>query len=109
MEACDARPESAGHASRCSRSTRARRALILTPRGRTTEGEMTQARGGGPALPLYWSGPARAGAGWGLFLAALPLSGTLPQGEGQPVLVLPGLLAGDASTTALRCVLRGLG
>jgi hypothetical protein len=70
---------------------------------------MTQARGGGPALPLYWSEIARAGAGWGLFLAALPLSGTLPQGDGQPVLVLPGLLAGDGSTTALRCVLRGLG
>jgi len=70
---------------------------------------MTQARGGGPALPLYWSEIARAGAGWGLFLTALPLSPALPRGDGHPVLVLPGLLAGDGSTAALRGVLRRLG
>jgi dienelactone hydrolase len=70
---------------------------------------MTQARGGSPALPLYWSEVARASAGWGLFLASLPLSYTLPEGDGHPVLVLPGLLAGDASTIALRGVLGGLG
>jgi hypothetical protein len=66
---------------------------------------MTQA----PALPLYWSEIARASAGWGLFFAALPLAPTLPEGDGQPVLVLPGLLAADGSTTALRAVLRRLG
>jgi len=70
---------------------------------------MTQARGGGPALPLYWSEIARASAGWGLFLASLPLGPALPSGDGHPVLVLPGLLAGDGSTTALRGVLRRLG
>jgi pimeloyl-ACP methyl ester carboxylesterase len=70
---------------------------------------MTQARDGGPALPLYWSEIARASAGWGFFLASLPLSPTLPAGDGHPVLVLPGLLAGDGSTVALRCLLRGLG
>src|SRR3954469_5123776 len=70
---------------------------------------MTQARGGGPALPLYWSELARASAEWGAFLAALPLSRGLPEGDGNPVLVLPGLLAGDASTVALRAVLRRLG
>jgi hypothetical protein len=58
---------------------------------------MTQARDGGPALPLYWSEIARASAGWGFFLASLPLSPTLPAGDGHPVLVLPGLLAGDGS------------
>ena len=70
---------------------------------------MTQARGGGPALPLYWSEIARACAGWGLFLTALPLSPALPRGDGHPVLVLPGLLAGDGSTAAMRGVLSRLG
>jgi pimeloyl-ACP methyl ester carboxylesterase len=70
---------------------------------------MTQAGGGGPALPLYWTEIARAGADWGLFLASLPLSPALPAGDGHPVLVLPGLLAGDASTIALRGMLRLLG
>jgi pimeloyl-ACP methyl ester carboxylesterase len=64
---------------------------------------------GAPPLPLYWSEIARASAGWGVFLAALPLAPALPRGDGHPVLVLPGLLAGDGSTTALRGVLRGLG
>jgi pimeloyl-ACP methyl ester carboxylesterase len=70
---------------------------------------MTQARGGAPALPLYWSEIARASMGWGVFLAALPLSPALPAGDGHPVLVLPGLLAGDASTIVLRSVLGRLG
>jgi pimeloyl-ACP methyl ester carboxylesterase len=70
---------------------------------------MTQARGGAPALPLYWSEIGRASAGWGFFLASLPLGPALPAGDGHPVLVLPGLLAGDGSTTALRGVLRRLG
>jgi pimeloyl-ACP methyl ester carboxylesterase len=64
---------------------------------------------GGPALALYWSEIARATAGWALFAAALPLAPTLPDGDGHPVLVLPGLLAGDASTVALRSVLARLG
>ncbi|HXV92183.1 MAG TPA: hypothetical protein VD813_02700, partial [Pseudonocardia sp.] len=38
-----------------------------------------------------------------------PLRGALPRGDGHPVLVLPGLLAGDGSTRALRRVLRRLG
>ena len=33
----------------------------------------------------------------------------LPRGDGHPVLVLPGLLAADSSTRALRTLLRGLG
>src|SRR4051795_2439615 len=64
---------------------------------------------GAPALPLYWSEIARASAGWGVFLTALPLSPALPRGDHHPVLVLPGLLAGDGSTTAVRGVLRRLG
>ncbi|MGK5111273.1 MULTISPECIES: esterase/lipase family protein [unclassified Geodermatophilus] len=66
-------------------------------------------RGDGPALPLYLTEPARGAADFGLFLATLPLLQRLPQGDGHPVLVLPGLLADDTSTRALRSVLRGLG
>jgi pimeloyl-ACP methyl ester carboxylesterase len=63
----------------------------------------------GPALPLYLSEPGRAVADYGLYLAARPLTPTLPRGDGHPVLVLPGLLADDVSTRALRVVLRRLG
>ena len=63
----------------------------------------------GPALPLYLSEPARAVADYGLYLAARPLMPRLPHGDGHSVLVLPGLLADDVSTRALRTVLRKLG
>ena len=44
------------------------------------------------------------------FAAALPtLSALAPRGDGQPVLVLPGLTAGDRSTIALRRFLRSKG
>ena len=66
-------------------------------------------RRGAPPLPLYVSEVVRAWAGWGAFLATLPLAPALPRGDGHPVLVLPGLFAGDGSTTALRGVLRALG
>lgn len=41
--------------------------------------------------------------------AAWPLLQRAPRGDGQPVLVLPGYGAGDASTAALRGYLRALG
>jgi pimeloyl-ACP methyl ester carboxylesterase len=63
----------------------------------------------GPALPLYLSEPGRAVADYGLYLAARPLMQHLPRGDGHSVLVLPGLLADDVSTHALRVVLRKLG
>jgi pimeloyl-ACP methyl ester carboxylesterase len=62
----------------------------------------------GPALPLYLSEPGRAVADFGLYLAARPLLPRLPRGDGHPVLVLPGLLADDTSTRALRATLRRL-
>lgn len=40
---------------------------------------------------------------------SLPLQRMLPAGDGHPVLVLPGLLAGDGSTWILRRILRRLG
>jgi len=62
-----------------------------------------------PALGWYLSDPARAIAEYGLHLVASPLRVAMPRGEGHPVLVLPGLLAGDGSTRPLRGALRGLG
>ena len=70
---------------------------------------MARRQGDGPALPLYLTEPGRAVAELGLYLAARPLEARLPKGDGHPVLVLPGLLADDTSTRALRAVLRRLG
>jgi hypothetical protein len=45
----------------------------------------------------------------GTFLAALPLLNWAPKGDGHPVLVLPGLMAGDDSTIPLRKFLESRG
>jgi len=63
----------------------------------------------GPPAWLSATDPARAAADFGLLVAALPLRQLLPAGDGHPVLVLPGLLADDASTWTLRRILRDLG
>src|ERR1700739_2381430 len=72
-----------------------------------------QPRGGeepsAPPLQLYLSDPGRAAVEFALLLGALPLSKGLPTGDGHPVLVLPGLMAGDDSTWPLRRILRRLG
>ena len=64
---------------------------------------------GGPPARLYLTEPARGLAG----LAALPLAAgwlaSAPRGDGHGVLVLPGLLASDMSTTLLRRYLSWLG
>lgn len=70
---------------------------------------MARRQDDGPALPLYLTEPGRAVGDYGLYLAARPLMSRLPRGDGHPVLVLPGLLADDISTRALRTVLRKLG
>ena len=46
---------------------------------------------------------------FGAFLGALPLLSLAPRGDGHPVLVLPGLVASDASTRALRTFLSSKG
>jgi len=51
----------------------------------------------------------RAFGEFGSALACLPLLQTAPRGDGHPVLVLPGLIAGDGSTRLLRGYLGGLG
>jgi pimeloyl-ACP methyl ester carboxylesterase len=67
------------------------------------------AEAGAPPSWLYVSDPARAVAELGLLIATLPLKQLLPVGDGHPVLVLPGLLADDDSTWALRRILRDVG
>ncbi|MCV7231321.1 esterase/lipase family protein [Mycobacterium branderi] len=71
--------------------------------------EPAERRPGAPPLSLSLTDPARAAVEFGLLLGSLPLRRALPVGDGHPVLVLPGLLAGDGSTLALRRILRGLG
>ena len=52
----------------------------------------------------------RAGLEWASTAMALPwLLRCVPRGDGHPVLVLPGLIATDASTAPLRRFLRGRG
>jgi pimeloyl-ACP methyl ester carboxylesterase len=46
---------------------------------------------------------------FGAFLGALPLLSLAPKGDGHPVLVLPGLVASDASTKPLRAFLKNRG
>jgi pimeloyl-ACP methyl ester carboxylesterase len=62
-----------------------------------------------PPLSLFLTEPGRAGAEIGLFLATRPLRPTLPVGDGQPVLFLPGLLADDHTFLPMRRTLRTLG
>ena len=51
----------------------------------------------------------RALTEFGAFLGALPLLNLAPKGDGHPVLVIPGLMAGDDSTLPLRKYLEGRG
>lgn len=51
----------------------------------------------------------RALAEFGALPLAAPLLATAPRGDGHPVLVLPGFVTTDASTTVLRGFLRRLG
>jgi pimeloyl-ACP methyl ester carboxylesterase len=51
----------------------------------------------------------RAGLDFAALLGTWPLLATARRGDGHPVLVLPGWLAGDPATGLLRIVLRGLG
>lgn len=55
-------------------------------------------------LALEW----RVGWEYGATLAARPLLSLAPRGDGHPVLVFPGLIAGDITTNPLRRFLGGL-
>ena len=62
-----------------------------------------------PSALLAMAEPARAMSELASFYALRPILRTLPKGDGQGVLVLPGFMAGDASTGPLRSLLRDLG
>lgn len=64
---------------------------------------------GPPPLALLAAEGSRATAEFGLYLAARPVLAHAPRGDGHPVLVLPGLGAGDPSTWVLRRFLRARG
>ncbi|GAC1582224.1 MAG: alpha/beta hydrolase [Candidatus Elarobacter sp.] len=66
-------------------------------------------RGLNPPSKLLWLAEYRAFWEAGFALAASPLLLAAPRGDGHPVLVLPGFLVGDASTTLLRKYLASLG
>jgi pimeloyl-ACP methyl ester carboxylesterase len=62
-----------------------------------------------PPLPLYLTEGSRAAGEFGLYIAARPILGSLPKGDGHAVLIIPGMLGTDKSTRPLRAVLRRLG
>jgi pimeloyl-ACP methyl ester carboxylesterase len=71
-----------------------------------------QARAGGAGPPgVGWllTKPTRSALGLAGAGLAAPWLAMAPRGDRHPVLVLPGLLAGDASTTVLRGFLLNLG
>ncbi len=62
-----------------------------------------------PPSPFLLAAEWRALVEFGAFSASLGWLGTLPKGDGRPVLVLPGLSAGDMSTLAMRGFLKSRG
>jgi pimeloyl-ACP methyl ester carboxylesterase len=67
------------------------------------------ARFSAPHLGLLLLEGPRAFFEASLLLPSAPLLARAPRGDGQPVLVLPGFAASDASTEVLRAYLRALG
>lgn len=62
-----------------------------------------------PPRALYHAEPPRSLVELAQFWAMFPTLAAGPRGEGQPVLVLPGFLAADGSTTPLRALLQARG
>ena len=62
-----------------------------------------------PSRALLATEVPRAGLDFAALTWTWPLLATARRGDGHPVLVLPGLLAGDPATLLLRNVLRALG
>ena len=62
-----------------------------------------------PPHRLLMLAEGRAVFEFGAFVALRGLLGRLPKGDGHPVLVLPGFMAGDASTRPMRGLLDDLG
>jgi pimeloyl-ACP methyl ester carboxylesterase len=66
-------------------------------------------RGLRPPSKLLWLAEYRALWEFGFSLAAAPLLLSAPRGDGHPVLVLPGFLVSDISTSLLRRYLKAMG
>jgi len=62
-----------------------------------------------PSLALFVTEPARGALEYATLPLARPWLALAPRGDGHGVLVLPGLMADDASTRPLRAYLRRLG
>jgi len=62
-----------------------------------------------PPSRLLWLAESRSLYELGFSLLAAPLLMSAPRGDGHPVLVLPGFMAGDLSTEGIRRYLRALG
>lgn len=67
------------------------------------------AKSASPALHWYLTEPSRSVIDLGHLAGARSILRNAPRGDGHPVLVLPGLLASDTSTTSLRVFLSRLG
>jgi pimeloyl-ACP methyl ester carboxylesterase len=72
-------------------------------------GRPADRRGLRPPSKLMWLAEYRSLWELGFSLTAAPLLMTAPRGDGHPVLVLPGFLVSDISTTVLRRYLSALG
>jgi pimeloyl-ACP methyl ester carboxylesterase len=68
-----------------------------------------ETQGGPLRIPLLLAEAPRAVFESLTLRPARPLLRRAPRGDGHPVLVLPGFMAGDDSTRAIRRTLRGLG
>src|SRR5262249_60516754 len=100
---CCARPLEAFYVARSLR-------LLLSSRGACSSWRRVSALETiDPPSPLLIALEGRAWLEFASFLAALPVLARAPRGDGHPVLVLPGWLAGDRSTQALRWFLRDRG
>jgi len=64
---------------------------------------------GSVPLPFFLTDHARSLMTFGCLAAALPILARAPRGDGRPVIVLPGLGAGDLSTRPLRSYLQSIG
>ncbi|MCC6594213.1 MAG: alpha/beta hydrolase, partial [Xanthomonadales bacterium] len=62
-----------------------------------------------PPSRLLFALESRAVLEWAALPLAWPLLKRAPRGDGHPVMVLPGLVAGDSSTWPLRRLLEELG
>ncbi|MFN3233289.1 MAG: esterase/lipase family protein [Alphaproteobacteria bacterium] len=63
----------------------------------------------GPSMLWSMLEPARAATEIGWLTASYPFLASVPKGDGHPVMVLPGFMGSDSSTSVLRNYLSGLG